>query len=826
MNISSLGWNPFKSLLNIIVDFFNLIPKTIYFLYACLASAVDAMQAFVRKLAGLDVYWIASGVAGSSETQAVAQRDPLTEFIYGILGYGQNAEVYRGLNTVFWSLAIFAVIMLAVSTMVAIIKSHYNEDTAGTSPVKYIYQAIKAVLTFAVIPFVVLIGMRINTFLLSTLDRIIAGSGNEEEVVAVYGSNAATKFVSETLQGSDVKCYIHYDYFGAGGPSTSSTFSGMLFKAAAYNANRARDGKGEMYKRISIGGVQIFGAADCSNYTNATDSNEYIATQIDYAFANNLNTDPRISYNNIMDKLGMDVFGGADIWRITGFGSFTKFNPSLVWQFYNLWQFNFIIGFAGVFATFTMMISIILGLMSRIIKGAALFLVYPALLGLAPIDNFKAFKSWGTEFMKQVLMAVGSILGINLLLLILPYVQTIKFFNVGVIDAIINIILLIVGLSMAKDFISMVSGFVGGADALSVGGGLKGEVSANLKKGIGTTAKIGLGAARVGIAAGAKIGKGIAKATSARRANKERAKAREAEIDINKANTHIRKAETNREKVFQSHYDQLSDGDKEVLRRAELEAKKQYRDEIAKSGGTYSEDEAKKRMKQARDAKMLTFEDNEDLKAAEQRITDAKQEKKNAEDRGLAHLEKEEKIAKKYGLKKNEDGSYRKMNSEEKGILKEQQRAAAHEKGEAYGLKETLFGYKDKDGNQKSLGVLGGLGKQIADGFDGSKLGKTMADVFLKNIANVGANMGLDKVVAGAADALKGTLTFKGGIYQGSAEEKKNLTGDKLARENAKEARESATAMQKKQDRTNELIEAQTKAIEKMTQAFMNSKKP
>ena len=120
----------------------DIIPKFIYFLYAAIVSAVDAMQALIRKLAGLDVYY------QTQTGEAVSGTDPLTEFIYGILGFGESSHLYEALNTVFWSLAIFGLIVLAVTTMAAIIKSHYNEDSTQTSPWKYLYTALKSILTY------------------------------------------------------------------------------------------------------------------------------------------------------------------------------------------------------------------------------------------------------------------------------------------------------------------------------------------------------------------------------------------------------------------------------------------------------------------------------------------------------------------------------------------------------------------------------------------------------------------------------------------------------------------------------------------------------
>lgn len=765
----------FKNFWNMIGDFFDLIPKVIYFLYASFASAVDAMQALVRKLAGLDVYYQAAQSGGA---QAIARKDPLTEFIYGIVGYGDNAAVYKGLNTVFWSLAIFAVIILAVSTMVAIIKSHYNEDTAGTSPWKYIYQAIKAALTFVIVPVVVLLGMRLNTFVLSTLDRIIAGSASDEQIVAVYGSTEM--FEPGNVRGTTDKSYIYYDYFGAGDTTTTTTFSGMLFKAAAYSSNRARTNDKvnyEAYGNISVGGKQIFARSDSNNYTNSENKQEYIAYQVDFAFQNNLHTSGNLNYNQITNATGLKISSVADMFASINMKSFTKFNPALVWQFYNLWKFNFIIGFAGVFATFSMMISIILGLMSRLIKGAALFLIYPALLGLAPLDNFKAFKEWSSQFIKQILMAIGSIVGFNLLLLILPYIQTIKFYNIGVIDAIIDVVLLVVGLVMAKDFISMVSGFVGGADALSVGGGMKGDVSANLKKGIGTTAKIGLGTARVTGKMAWKAGQEIRKRTAASRANKYKNRAENGytkgnkkhygEHDVENLNQELKQKEKNRNDVYDNVFGELNEKQQQSVLNAMDKAKTKYEEEH--KGEDIDENELKKVQLEAQRAEMKKIVGGDTrLATVDKDVADAEKVKNEAEKDYNKSKDKEEALVKKFGLKKDYGSDeYAGYNS---AIMKEQRADKRKQSLEDFGSAFTQ------------------MGRKFSDSVDSSSLGKTIADVFTKNVQNIGAQMGIDKVVNGAKDVFKGTFTFKGGAWDAKPE----LSGDKLAKDNAKKAQDAS----------------------------------
>ena len=476
--------------------FFDLIPKVIYFLYTCLASAVDAMQMLARRICGLDVYYV-----GGEE---VINQDPITQFVNGILGFGDSAGAYQALNTTFWSLAIFALILLALSSMIAIIKAHYNEDTSKTNPSKILYNAFKSIVTFAIVPFAVIIGIQLSSLLLRTLDNITNTPATEEALTGIYGADAVNNFfaVVDERQGEDStitqKIYSSYDMFGAGAPSTNAPISGMLFKAAAYNANRFRNGdynyKTQMLLDMGTGG-NLFGNTNSPGYNSAEDKQEYVAYQVDYAFMNNLHFQSEKSYYSLSEEAndcGLTIWNRIDVFAQAMFDSFSKYNVSLIWLYYDLWQFNFIVAFAGVFAVFGMMISIILGLMIRLIKTAAMFLIYPPLLGLAPMDDFKAFKSWSNEFIKQILSTYGAVIGLNLLFLILPYVQTITFFNVGILDAIVNVVFLIAGLVMAKDFISMVAGFVGGGDVFSTGEGAKGNVGKSLTKGLKAATGVGM----------------------------------------------------------------------------------------------------------------------------------------------------------------------------------------------------------------------------------------------------------------------------------------------------------------------------------------------
>ncbi len=827
----------YNSLLNLgllekIGTFFDIIPKIIYFLFAAISSGVDAMQALVRKLAGLDVYYDAGG-------NVVEGQDPLTEFLYGILGFGDSAPAYEALNTVFWSLAIFGVIILVISTIVAIIKSHYNEDTAGTSPWKYIYTSLKAVFTFVVIPVAVIVGMQLTSFLLRTIDQITAGAGSSGEVEEMYGRDVAELFSSDVAVGSTTETYAHYDYFGSRGTSSTTTFGGMLFNASLYSANRVRTGAideatignvrhGAHFEGLEVeipiigitvgggswvGGTQIFGNSEVvDGIESEEDRIEYIASQVDYAFANCLSFDDGLSYSQLKDQIGdaAPVWALSDIFGIgkTSVDAFSKWDVSTVWLFYNLWQFNFIIAFIGGFTVFAIMISIIVGLMTRLIKGAALFLIYPSILGLAPMDNFKAFKNWGSNFMQQIFMAIGAIVGMNILLLLLPYVQSLKFFGVAVIDYIVNLIILVAGLLMAKDFITMVSGFVGGADANSIGQSMKGDIAANIKKGAGMGLKAGklgvgvmAGTVKAEYALGKKAfgaGKTLYKAARSDGAGKRADKARKERLragsskggytaSLNKLNSGINAREEDLKKNNKARIDAAGD--------------LAYND--ARANG-FSKEKSEKMRERAKklETESIFLEDDD--------LNNLKDKRKVAE-KGLAkankkynrYQKKENKLASTYGLVREKGSKEYKRNMSGGDIIKADLTSSV--KNSLNSIKGTAI-TKDKNGNvTATVGDLfkgdtwRGLGKKIGEELKEATswkgIGKSIADSFKKTLDEGAAGLGIDKAVKGATE-----------IFNSMKMKKPDPKGDDLVKAQGEKRESEAKAMAQRQEKTNELL--------------------
>lgn len=499
-------------------DFFkellSLIPKAIYLLNSSLLCLVDFLQLLFRKLAGLDVYYV-TNEAG----QAVATTgDLLTNFIGGILGININNSDsfgyinYSILSTVFWSFVIFGLIILFISTIVAIIKSHYSyNEKSAKGPLPIVATAGKAVINIVAVPIIVILGLYLSQAILNALDSIT--SVGSDDVVNLYGSENTQTYLEQGITDSQGnQTYIFYDMFGYTGeifygsyssstnPETaealsrvaarSQPFSGAMFKVAAYNGNRVRKGQYTISTAFSGnggGGMDLF-----SNHNNDAD---VLANMVDEAFANflHLQQDWSLTYGDGDGDL-IENERYITTFSVSHFCAYSKFNIGLVWYYYDLWDYNFIVGFGACIVCLSIFLNIIMGLMSRLIMSVVLFLVMPPLAGLAPIDDGKALKGWRENFMKQVLMAYGAVVGMNLVLMILPYINEINFFNIAMVDILVQTLFIIVGLITIKAVISTLSGLIGAADANKTGD----EMSKEVKSTIGKATAMTVGAAKLG----------------------------------------------------------------------------------------------------------------------------------------------------------------------------------------------------------------------------------------------------------------------------------------------------------------------------------------
>ncbi len=488
----SLMCGLWQSIVDFITGFFALIPQFIYFIYTCCASILDFFQYLIRKLIGLDVYYI------NTEEQ---QGDIVLQFIKGVLGINKD-PAYSAISTVFWSLVIFGVIVLVVSTIFSVIKNQYNYDKEKSQPMKIVFESIKSLSLMAIIPVVCIFGITLSNIFLGALDTITTSS--------------STAQISETFETSSVKhedffekgktkngyeTYSSYDFFGAKAYTNMQTFSGVLFEVSCHSANRVRSGSYEASKQTTAGDGFLWSdfGIFTSDVENKVEREENVASMIDYAFAHNLQAKEK----QTASVLGKDsvvltssfLYLQSAVWYfgLINFDNFSKYNVGLVWYYYNLWAFNFFLAFAGIIVCLTIFTNIIFGLSLRLFELLGLFMVFPTLIGITPLDDRRAIKDWNGKFLGNILMAYGAVAGLNISFLIMKEVENIIFFSSAILNNIVSMIIIMTVLLVIKDFIKLVSGFIKAEDSNTAGQGVKSTLAEPMKK----TVKAGLKAAQI-----------------------------------------------------------------------------------------------------------------------------------------------------------------------------------------------------------------------------------------------------------------------------------------------------------------------------------------
>jgi len=246
---------------------------------------------------------------------------------------------------------------------------------------------------------------------------------------------------------------------GATRNSENENLSRRLFICCAYNANEYRTGAAEgagLAKEI----VTEYVGSDAANSIQEGQTNEYYAEIVDSVYLDS-------------DKINL-------FWVTTA------------QKGYSLWQINYIILVAGGSFMLYVLGSLAFAMIKRIFYLLVLFIVSPAVCALYPLDDGSAVKSWSGEVKKQILSAYGAVAGLNIFFCLLPIINRIELIGWGAMSGFVNMIvqlfITISGLLMVKDFIQLLSGFVGGDNAYSSGSGLMKNAHGAFKKHAGKVA--------------------------------------------------------------------------------------------------------------------------------------------------------------------------------------------------------------------------------------------------------------------------------------------------------------------------------------------------
>ena len=477
----------------------SFIPKTFYQLLTPVYAVIDAIQWIMRKIAGLDTIYKFNG-------QTNVQGDIVMQFMNMI--FTGSSPV---LSNIFWSMIILGVLMLILTTMIAVVRSEYTAtDAKSASKGKIIGNSLKALASFAIVPIVCFFGMFLCNVILQALDKVSTGSTS-----VTQSTINTTYFKSERTTSGD-ETYNNYTFFGFTVPTTTTPISGLVFKAAAYSANRARINDSFYNKMLNNDKISANGAF---TQNKGTDSNSAYQNcwLMDEAFANCFQLKSRAYIDRAPFKtehmfrvtLNAGVMIVENSLIAAGYTHFDKNNTALVWYYYDLWSFDYIIALGALVIITVLLLYLVFGLIKRIFELTILFLVAAPIASLMPLDGGNALKKWREKFVAKTIGVYGPIVGLNLFFVILALLQSLELTGIAIIDKIVNLLFTIAGLAMVKDFTKMLSEIIGGEDTMGAGADKAKEIGATAAK-VGKTAAAFTGVGGAVMKAGSLTSKAVA----------------------------------------------------------------------------------------------------------------------------------------------------------------------------------------------------------------------------------------------------------------------------------------------------------------------------
>ena len=384
------------------------------------------------------------------------------------------------IRTIFTSMLILGGVVLFITTFVAVIKTEFAgfSEKGQNSKTQIFGYVGKAIVNIVAIPVCVLLGIIMANVLLRAF----------------------------------------YNVLNRG---TNATLATQTFVCMSYDANRARNSAEfvDAYNK----GYNNFGVLNETNYPGY----DY-ADMIDAAFLNNVEfADIGSSSYQVYDNTnvmapssnGAYIFYQEDTWthnpkayqkdvnKKNFIRSFTIYDLQTVVVFYDLREFNLLVGIIACVLVAYNMFMMIIGLIKRLFEIGLYYVICPPIIALYPIDKGAGTKQWRTRMLSAILSAYGGVIAMNVFLILLPIVLSIDFVSVlnfpsfiaGAIRYFIRVLIVITGVTFMKqassEFQKMILGREAGSGALDEGA----KATKTVMKTMGNVARIGAAAAGAGI---------------------------------------------------------------------------------------------------------------------------------------------------------------------------------------------------------------------------------------------------------------------------------------------------------------------------------------
>ena len=463
-----------------------------YFLISSALNAVEIFQFLFRKIAGLDTYYL----NGEKVEQS---GDLILQIITKTFLSSENNQ-YNIIAVAFWSVVILSAILLFVTTIAAIIRNEYSPNkvapgepkSKGTNKGKIIGNALKAIVSFVVVPLACYFGLFLGNSVLFAID-----SATSQSSLSMAQVDTSVQSNLEETNGT----YIYYIFFGQVAPSNFLSLSALSNKIALYSANRARIDQ-NYYETVILYEDSADGTTTNFGMFNVPNSQEEAADLIDTVFMLNakLKNSQRLDATKAPES---SIVGNTPTSPIE---YFNKYNIGLVNYYYDLSKYNFVIAIFFVWILGKTMITFTFGLISRLFTLFALLMVGPLMMSFMPLDGGDSLTSWRKSFVNKAISAYTAVFSMNILYLLIPVFQSFSLFGGNSFpDLLAQMVLIAGGLLSLSQIDDVVAKALGSGSLNKEGTDLYKSVKESfVDKAVGAGAKVASGTFRFGRYLGTK----------------------------------------------------------------------------------------------------------------------------------------------------------------------------------------------------------------------------------------------------------------------------------------------------------------------------------
>ena len=290
----------------------------------------------------------------------------------------------------------------------------------------------------------------------------------------------------------------------------SATISGRIFAASA---------RGAFYNNYDIMKVSLTDPATCGVSGSVNAVINLMMEAINSLFGEDNDMTDSVSASALSESV-LDQYIYIDK-HDEGSNYRVYYNSEAVSDDFNATRINYILIYFSSIAVIKCLLQASFGLVNRLYKGVALFIIMPGIIGISPLDEGNAYKSWKKELSKQIIGAYGVVIAVNLYLELMGIFSNISVNYVptnapnvagsasfagmtnavfsslltdnGFATAILQIIFIVCGALMLDKFSATISSLIGADNIASVGKSLYGDTTKSATGAFKTGAKVGAG---------------------------------------------------------------------------------------------------------------------------------------------------------------------------------------------------------------------------------------------------------------------------------------------------------------------------------------------